>query len=190
MLEISFIPAVGPYKDNWLISAAAAAKSLQSCPTLCDPRDGSPPGSLIPGILQARTLEWVAISLKPLSRVRPSVTPWTAALQAPPSMGFSRQEHWSGVPLPSPAAWISKSTSIPALSYLSFFSSFLYYSYRISNISVINYFSVALKLEIHLTTWFVLLGWPRHILDFQRHMDQPKASLQNWVSHWRKNPNH
>ena len=41
---------------------AAAAKSLQSCPTLCDPRDGSPPGSPVPGILQARTLEWVAIA--------------------------------------------------------------------------------------------------------------------------------
>ena len=45
-------------------TAAAAAKSLQSCPTLCDTRDGSPPGSLIPGILQARTLEWVAISFQ------------------------------------------------------------------------------------------------------------------------------
>ena len=45
-----------------LTAAAAAAKSLQSCPTLCDPIDGSPPGSLVPGILQARTLEWVAIS--------------------------------------------------------------------------------------------------------------------------------
>ena len=90
----------------------AAAKSLQSCPTLCDPIDGSPPGSPIPGILQARTLEWVAISfsnawkwkvkVKSLRRVRPSATPWTAALQAPASMGFSRQESWSGVPLPSP----------------------------------------------------------------------------------------
>ena len=80
-------------------SAAAAAKSLQSCPTLCDPIDGSPPGSPVPGILQARTLEWVAISfpnawewkvkVKSLSRVRPSATPWTAAFQAPPSMGFS-----------------------------------------------------------------------------------------------------
>ena len=89
--------------------AAAAAKSLQSCPTLWDPRDGSPPGSLIPGILQARTLEWVAISfssawkwkvkVKSLSRVWPSATPWTAAFQAIPSMGFSRQEYWSGVPL-------------------------------------------------------------------------------------------
>ena len=91
---------------------AAPAKSLQSCPTLCDPRDGSPPGSVIPGILQARTLEWVAISfsdawkwkvkVKSLSRVRLLVTPWTAAHQAPPSMGFSRQEYWSGVPSPSP----------------------------------------------------------------------------------------
>ena len=92
--------------------AAAAAKSLQSCPTLCDPIDGSPPGPAVPGILQARTLEWVAISsfsawkwkvkVKSLSRVRLLATPWTAAYQAPPSMGFSRQEYWSGVPLPSP----------------------------------------------------------------------------------------
>ena len=93
-------------------SAAAAAKSLQSCPTLCDPIDGSPPGSPVPGILQARILEWVAISfsnawkwkvkVKSLSHVRLFSTPWTAAHQAPPSMGFSRQEYWSGVPLPSP----------------------------------------------------------------------------------------
>ena len=92
--------------------AAAAAKSLQSCPTLYDPIDGSPPGSPIPGILQARTLEWVAISfsnawkwkvkVKSLSRVRLLATPGTAAYQAPPSMGFSRQEYWSGLPLPSP----------------------------------------------------------------------------------------
>ena len=89
-----------------------AAKSLQSCPTLCDPIDGGPPGSPVPGILQARTLEWVAISfsnaskgkvkVKSLSRVRLLATPWTAAYQALPSMGFSRQEYWSGVPLPSP----------------------------------------------------------------------------------------
>ena len=94
------------------VEAAAAAKSLQSCPTLCDPIDGSPPGSPVPGILQARTLEWVAISfsnawkwkgkVKSLSRVRLFPTPWTAAYQAPPSMGFSRREYWSGVPLPSP----------------------------------------------------------------------------------------
>ena len=93
-------------------AAAAAAKSLQSCPTLCDPIDGGPPGSPVPGILQARTLEWVAISfsnawqwkvkVKLLSCVRLLATPWTAAYQAPPPMGFSRQEYWSGVPLPSP----------------------------------------------------------------------------------------
>ena len=80
---------------------------------LCDPRDGNPPGSAVPGILQARTLEWVAISffnawkwkakVKSLSHVWLSATPWTAAYRAPPSTGFSRQEHWSGVPLPSPS---------------------------------------------------------------------------------------
>ena len=96
----------------WLHAAAAAAKSLQSCPTLCNPIDGSPPVSPIPGILQARTLEWVAISFsnawkwklkgKSLNRARLLSTPWTAAYQAPPSMGFSRQEYWSGWPLPSP----------------------------------------------------------------------------------------
>ena len=94
-------------------AALIIAKSLQSCPTLCDPIDGSSPGSPVPGILQARTLERVAISfssawkwkvkVKPLSRVRLFATPWTAAYQAPPSMGFSRQEYWSGVPSPSPA---------------------------------------------------------------------------------------
>ena len=81
-------------------AAAAAAKSLQSCLTLCDPIDGSPPGSDIPGILQARTLEWVAFSfsdawkwkvkVKLLSCVRLLTTPWTAAYQAPLPMGFSR----------------------------------------------------------------------------------------------------
>ena len=85
-----------------MLVSAAAAKSLQSCLTLCDPIDGSPPGSPVPGILQARTLEWVAISfsnawkwkvkVKLLSGIRPSATAWTAAFQAPPSMGFSRQE--------------------------------------------------------------------------------------------------
>ena len=92
--------------------SAAAAKSLQSCSTLCDPIDGSLPGSPVPGILQARTLEWVAISfssawkwkvkVKLLSHAWLLATPWTATHQAPPSMGFSRQEYWSGVPLPSP----------------------------------------------------------------------------------------
>ena len=91
------------------VAAAAAAKSCQSCPTLCDPLDSSPPGSSVPGILQARTLvcslsntwKW-KVKVKSLSRVQLLATPWTAAYQAPPSMGFSRQEYWSGLPLPSP----------------------------------------------------------------------------------------
>ena len=120
-----------PYKESWLMLPLYIPNkipflfyylleklllllllSLQSCPTLCDPIDGSPPGSPVPGIPQARTLEWVAISfsnvwkwkvkVKSLSHVRLLATPWTAAHQAPPSMGFSRQEYWSGVPLPSP----------------------------------------------------------------------------------------
>ena len=96
---------------RWL---SQKSKSCQSCPTLCDPRDGSPPGSPVPGILQARTLEWVAISfsnawkwkmkVKLLRRIWLLATPWTATYQAPPSMGFAKQEYWSGVPLPSPAA--------------------------------------------------------------------------------------
>ena len=94
----------------YIQNAAAAAKSLQSCPTLCDPIDGRPSGSTIPRILEARTLEWVPISfsnawkwkvkVKSLSCVWLLATPWTAAHQAPPPMGFSRQEYWSGVPLP------------------------------------------------------------------------------------------
>ena len=90
-------------------AAAVAAKSLQSCLTLCDPIDSSPPGSPVPGILQARTLEWVAISfckawkwkvkVKLLCHVRLLATLRTAAYQAPPPMGFSRHEYWSGLPL-------------------------------------------------------------------------------------------
>ena len=98
-------------------AAAAAAKSLQLCRTLCNPIDGSSPGSAHPGILQARTLEWVASSFsnawkwkvkgKSLSRVWLLVTSWTAAYKAPPSTGFSRQEYWSGLPLPSPTSLIT-----------------------------------------------------------------------------------
>ena len=89
-----------------------AAKLPQSCPTLRNPIDSSPLGSPVPGILQARTLEWATISfsnawkwkvkVKSFSCVRLFVTPWTAAYQAPPSMGFSRQEYWNGLPWPSP----------------------------------------------------------------------------------------
>ena len=99
------------YDFGGLCSHAAAAKSLQLCPTLCDPIEGSPPGSPVPGILQVRTLECVAIffsnawkwkvKVKSLSHVWLLATPRTAAHQAPPSMGFSRHEYWSGVPLPS-----------------------------------------------------------------------------------------
>ena len=106
------IYCLAPYIKSLLIAAAATAKLLQSCLTLCDPIDSSPPGSPIPGILKAKTLEWVAISfsnawkwkvkVKSLSRVWLLATPWTVAYQAPPSMGFSRQEHWSSLPLPSP----------------------------------------------------------------------------------------
>ena len=110
-----WLPNVTPsyIHHSCLLFAAAAAKSLQLCPTLCDPIDSSPPSFPVPGILQAITLVWVAMSfsnawkwkakVKSLSRVWLLATPWTAAYQAPPSMGFSRQEYWSGVPLPSPA---------------------------------------------------------------------------------------
>ena len=95
-----------------LTTPAAAAKSFQLCPTLCDPIDGSPRDSPVPGILQARILEWVAVSfssawqwkvkVKSLSCVQLLATPWTEACQAPLSMGFSKQKsNWSGVPLPS-----------------------------------------------------------------------------------------
>ena len=116
--EVTFIPLF-----LLCIKYAAAAKLLQSCPTLCDPRDGSPPGSPIPGILQARTLEWIAISfsnawkwkvkVKSLSPVRLLATPWTEAYQAPPSMGVFRQEYWSGVPLPSLVnEWVDKNVNL------------------------------------------------------------------------------
>ena len=107
--------SIVPLRNDCMLSLkefAAAAKSRQSCPTLCDSIDSSPPGSPFTGILQARTLEWVAISfssarkwkvkVKSPSRVLLFVTPWTTAYQSPPSMRFPRQEYWSGVPLPSP----------------------------------------------------------------------------------------
>ena len=96
----------------WPLPTTTTTKSLQSCPTLCNPMDCSLPGFSVHGILQARTLEWVAISfsnawkwkvkVKSLSRVWLLATSWTAAYQAPPPIGFSGQQYWSGVPLPSP----------------------------------------------------------------------------------------
>ena len=122
------LKCLGCFLPASLYTAAAAAKSLQSCPTLCDPIDGSPSGSAVPRILQARTLEWVPISfsnawkwkgkVKSLSLVWLFETPWTAAYQAPPSMGFARQEYWSGVPLPSPEEISSLSHSIVFLYFL------------------------------------------------------------------------
>ena len=103
-----YVTCVTKECKKWL-NMLCYAKSLQSCLTLCDPIDDSPPCSPVPGILQARTLEWVAISfsnawkwkvkVRSLSRVWLLAIPWTVAYQAPPSMGFSRQEYWSGVPL-------------------------------------------------------------------------------------------
>ena len=111
-LQSNMFQDLGLFPPAPSLLSVSVAKSLLSCPTLCDPIDGSPPGSTIPGTLQARTLEWVAISfsregkwkvkVKSLSCVRLLVTPWTTAYQAPPSMGFSRQEYWSGLPFPSP----------------------------------------------------------------------------------------
>ena len=104
--------SIGASASASVLSMNAAAKSLQLCLTLCDPIDGSPPGSPVHGIFQARTLEWVAtafsnawkwkVKVESLSHVRLFATPWTAAYQAPLSMGFPRQEYWSGLPLLSP----------------------------------------------------------------------------------------
>ena len=116
VLSLLYGPILTSIHDYWKDCAAAAAKSRRSCPTLCDPIDGSPPGSR-PWDSLARTLEWAAISfssawkwkmkVKSLSHVWLFATPWTVAYQAPPSMGFSRQEYWSGVPLPSPGKTIA-----------------------------------------------------------------------------------
>ena len=113
-------------KDSSSEQETTTTKSLQSCRTLCDPIDGSPPGSPVPGILQARILEWEAISfsnawkwkvkVKSLSHVRLLATPWTAAYQALPSIGFSRQEYWSGVPSPSPEQETGNMKLLPWLS--------------------------------------------------------------------------
>ena len=141
------------YRFLWshTTTTTTTTKSLQLCLTLCDPMDGSPPGS---GILQARTLEWVAISfsnvwkwkvkVKLLSRVRPSATPWTAAFQAPLSMGFSRQKYWSGVPLPSPLWSHSNLLLVSALTFYSLclFSSFIVTSHHTATGWILSYLSL------------------------------------------------
>ena len=123
MLSIFHVPTGHLY----VFFAADAAKSLQSCPTLCDPTDGSP----VPGILQARTLEWVAISfsnawkwkgkVKSFNRVWLLATPGTVAYQAPSSMGFFRQEYSSGVPLPSPCVLWRRVYFLPIFLFFFFF---------------------------------------------------------------------
>ena len=125
LLSLSSLPQM---PRPLLCVVPAAAKSLQSCPTLCDPIDGSPPGSSVSGILQARILEWVAISfsnawkwkvkVKSLSHVQLLATPWTAAYQAPLPVGFSRQEYWSGLPLPSPSVFLKGKSDDAIFNYL------------------------------------------------------------------------
>ena len=132
-------------------AAAAAAKSLQSCPTLCNPIDGSPPGSPVPGILRARTLEWVATSFsnawkwkvkgKSLSRVQLLAIPWTAAHQAPPSMGFSRQEYWSGVPLSLSYSSSNKSTQKFYIVLISDYNLIIPWNCRLLNLDVFIQFT-------------------------------------------------
>ena len=160
--------------------AAAAAKSLQSCPTLWDPIAGSPPGSPVPGILQARTLEWVTIcfsnawkwkvKVKSLSHVRLLATPWTAAYQALPSMGFSRQEYWSEVPLLS----------------LCVRSKIVYFLANCSNLIIVNeiarYVSTCLNKTKIPTFLRLLFGWKLFIFNdtyiSPRHKFNRKASVK------------
>ena len=148
---VDSLPSVPP-------AAAAAAKSLQSCPTLCDPIDGGPPGSPIPGILQARTLKWIAIcfsnagtwkvKVKSLSGARLIATPWTAAHQAPPSMGFSRQGYWSRLPLPSPKT--SNNTNLKNN----------FYSSSVQSLSHVQLFetpwTAARQASLSITSWSLL----------------------------------
>ena len=138
------------------------SKSLQSCPTLCDPIDCSPPGSPVREILQARTLEWVAISFsnawkwkvkgKLLSHIWPSVTWWTAAYQAPPSMGFSRQEYWSGLPLPSPYVYFSVCLCIYIYIYI-------YFELHPSTFSIIFFSYSQLNISIKGAQGFFIFSW-------------------------------
>ena len=156
-----------------------AAKLLQSYPTLCDSIDGSPLGSSVPGILQARTLEWIAISfsnawkwkvkVKSFSCARLLATPWTAAYQAPPSMGFSRQDYWSGLSLPSPKMPINSllfnlPLHIPMSHFISFYVVCLLTNY---NIYICFYYSFPL---IFILKWGVNTDCCIYILFFFFHV--------------------
>ena len=134
ILSIFHIPTGQLYVTIWkgMLLLLLLLKTLQSCPALCDAVDGSPPGSAVPGILQARTLVWVAISFSNAWKWKVKVkslscvwlilaTPWTAVYQDPPSTGFSRQEYWSGVPLPSPGLFlvlVFSNSSLQSLSHV------------------------------------------------------------------------
>ena len=160
------------------LTSVHAAKSLQSCPTLCNPIDGSSPGPAVPGILQARTLEWVAISssnawkwkvkVKSLSRVRLLAIPWTAAYQAPPSMGLARQEYWTGVPLPSPTSvhspWIFPISLRPDLRHFWFSPFICWKTIELQWLSLRNFPSV-----LSLAMYCVLL-----CLFFHHHLPSPE----------------
>ena len=136
-------------------------KLLQSCLILCNPIDSSPPGFPVPGILQARTPEWVAISfsnagkwkvkVKSLSRVRLLATPWTAAYQAPPSIELFRQEYWSGVPLPSPKKPCKYFKNILLLKYTKIISNIKNHrpEVTITNIIIMKKFEIVWELPKH-----------------------------------------
>ena len=170
-------------RGSWMSAAAAAAKSLQSCPTLCNPMDGSPPGSPVPGILQARTLEWVAIffsnawkwkvKVKSLSRVRLQATPWTAAFQAPPSMGFSRQEYWSEVSLPSPTH--SHFPCFPTGEHLS------YCKYQYGQFSKGGRLLFPAS-QVFRSQWFWLMSWEQKLLSriSAKLLKSGKQGLPRW----------
>ena len=169
------------------IWATAAAKSHQSRLTLCNPIDGSLPGSAVPGIHQARVLEGVAIAfsnawkwkvkVKSLSHVWLFTTPWTAAYQAPLSMGFSRQEYWSGLPLPSPLNWVYFWNSFKIFEILRNESKTHSWLYNMAESKPWNCIAETLKLYCRDLEWgYPCLStgespWCRHVLGFNTSME-------------------
>ena len=172
---------------QWEAPAATAVKSLQSCLTLCDPIDGSPPGSPVPGILQANTLEWVAIffsnawkwkvKVKSLSRVQLLATPWTAAYQAPLSMGVSRQEYWSRLPLPyleKPLILINTMAKISTMTFKDVYDSASSYLTPPQGISLITSSPTLFTLFFILQIYWLPLG------NFNYHGNLIAASSSAW----------
>ena len=159
------------------------AKLLRSCLTLCDHMDYSQPGSSVHGILQARTLEWVAISfsnawkwkekVKSLSRVRLFATPWTAAYRTPPSMGFSRQEYWSGMPVPSPSQRLGRFKQQKFI-----FLQFWELEVQVSSVSQLSFFW-------GLFLFSIVDGHCRHVSSvvFSQYVSMSKSALlrRTWV---------